>query len=230
MKKAIFLYDYTGIMAKPWLEAGYECWCFDGQHQEGIVREGNHVKVGMWFDAYRTADHVKTIVDMVGDGVEFVFGFPECTDMAVSGAAHFARKFEANPAFQAEAVELARLVMYVGEALGASWALENPVSVLSTIWRKPNFSFHPYEFGGHLPEDDVHPMYPEYIKPRDAYPKRTCIWCGGDFVIPEKIPVDCDTGYSLQHLKLGGKSKKTKNIRSATPRGFAKAVFLANRT
>jgi len=26
----------------------------------------------------------------------------------------------------------------------------------------------------------------------------------------------------------GGKSIKTKNIRSATPRGFAKAVFIAN--
>ena len=28
--------------------------------------------------------------------------------------------------------------------------------------------------------------------------------------------------------KTGGKSARTKNIRSATPRGFAKAVFLAN--
>jgi hypothetical protein len=30
------------------------------------------------------------------------------------------------------------------------------------------------------------------------------------------------------HGRTGGKSLKTKNIRSATPRGFAKAVFLAN--
>ena len=35
-------------------------------------------------------------------------------------------------------------------------------------------------------------------------------------------------GYSDQHNKLGGKSLKTKNIRSATPRGFAQAVFEAN--
>ena len=35
-------------------------------------------------------------------------------------------------------------------------------------------------------------------------------------------------GYSDQHKKLGGKSLKTKNIRSATPRGFAKAVFEFN--
>lgn len=34
--------------------------------------------------------------------------------------------------------------------------------------------------------------------------------------------------YSPVAGKTGGKSQRTKNIRSATPRGFAKAVFLAN--
>ena len=229
MKKAVFLYDYTGIMAQPWIDAGYECWCFDGQHEQGVARDGLHVKVGMWFDAYRTAEHVEQIKDIVGDGVCFVFGFPECTDMAVSGAAHFEKKEKSNPAFQAEACELARLVMYVGEAFGCAWAAENPVSVLSTLWRKPDHLFHPYEYGGYLPDGDGHPTYPEYIKPMDAYPKKTCIWSGNGFVMPAKKPVDVEQGYSDQHKKLGGKSLKTKNIRSATPRGFAKAVFLANK-
>ena len=228
MKKAIFLYDYTGIMAQPWLDAGYECWCFDAQHPKGITRDGNHVKVGMWFDAYNTARSVDEIKQMVGDGAVFVFGFPECTDMAVSGAAHFAKKTENNIAFQAEACELARFVEYVGDAFSCAWAAENPVSVLATLWRKPDYSFHPYEYGGYLPVDDNHPLYPEYIKPRDAYPKKTCIWSGNGFVMPTKKPVCVSTGYSDQHKKLGGKSLKTKNIRSATPRGFAQAVFEAN--
>lgn len=229
MKKAIFLYDYTGIMAQPWINAGYECWCFDGQHNTGIERDGLHVKVGMRFDAYRTAEHVEQIKNMVGDGVVFVFGFPECTDMAVSGATHFVKKQKLNPAFQAEACELARLVMYVGGEYQCAWAAENPVSVLSTLWRKPDYIFHPWQYGGYLPENDEHPQYPGYIKPRDAYPKKTCIWSGCGFVMPNKKPVSVDYGYSDQHKKLGGKSLKTKNIRSATPRGFAKAVFLANK-
>lgn len=229
MRKAVFLYDFTGLMAEPWLADNFECWCFDGQHKPGIERDGLHVKVGMWFDAYRTAEHVEQIKNIVGDGVCFVFGFPECTDMAVSGAAHFAKKEKENPAFQAEACELARLVMYVGDAFGCKWSAENPVSVLSTLWRKPDHSFHPYEYGGYLPSVDEHPQYPEYIKPRDAYPKKTCIWSGNGFVMPGKKVVYVDHGYSDQHKKLGGKSLKTKNIRSATPRGFAKAVFLANK-
>ena len=229
MKKAIFLYDYTGIMAKPWIEAGYECWCFDGQHEPGVNREGNHVKVGMWFEAFDIFNHCDEIFDLVGPGVKFVFGFPECTNLAVSGAAHFQKKRDENPLFQWQAIQLAHLVRLVGDKCKCKWGFENPVSVISSQWRKPDFTFHPWEFGGYLPEDDIHPEYPDYIKPRDAYPKKTCIWHGNDFIEPVPIPVDCEPGYSEQHKKLGGKSLKTKNIRSATPRGFAKAVFQANK-
>jgi len=227
MKKAIFLYDKTGIMAKPWIDAGYECWLFDGQHDSGISRDGNLIKVGMWFLSSEIASHAKEIKVMVGNA-DFVFGFPECTDLAVSGAAHFASKRLKNPEFQNEATELAKLVEIVADEFKCPWGVENPVSVLSTLWRKPNFSFHPWEFGGYLPEDDEHPLYADYIKPRDAYPKKTCIWHGNGFIEPVKIPVDVEPGYSEQHKKLGGKSLKTKNIRSATPRGFARAVFESN--
>ena len=228
MKKAIFLYDYTGIMAKPWIEAGYECWCFDGQHEPGITREGNHVRVGMWFDADKVMEHASDISEMVGPSVMMVFGFPECTHMAVSGARHFASKIERDPRIQEKAATLARLVEMVGVECNSPWGAENPVSVLSTLWRKPDFSFHPWELGGYLPECDEHPEWPEYIASRDAYPKKTCIWHGNGFVEPERKPVEVPTGYAKQHLKLGGKSLKTKNIRSATPRGFALAVFEAN--
>lgn len=232
MKKAIFLFDFTGIMAKPWLDAGYECWCFDGQHEQGVNRNGNHVNVGMWFSNDITGDFscddIEKIKEMVGSGVDFVFGFPECTDLAVSGAAHFARKRDNNPFFQDEAIVLVRLVELIGNEFNCPWALENPISVISTMWRKPDFKFDPFEYGGYLPINDSHPIYPEYIKPRDAYPKKTCIWSGNGFIMPEKKIVDVAPGYSDQHKKLGGKSLKTKNIRSATPRGFAKAVFLAN--
>ena len=228
MKKAVFLYDYTGLMAQPWIDAGYECWCFDGQHEPGVVRDGLHVKVGMWFFPDGLRYQAATIKALVGDGVVMVFGFPECTNLAVSGAAHFQKKLDSDPMIQVKATELAKLVEVVGNEFGCAWAAENPVSVLSSLWRKPDFSFHPWQFGGYLPDNDRHPEWPEYIAPRDAYPKKTCIWSGGGFVEPEKKPVDIPSGYSAQHLKLGGKSLKTKNIRSATPRGFAKAVFIAN--
>lgn len=234
MKKVIFLFDYTGIMAKPWADSGYDCYCFDGQHETG-VNKSNHkniTNVGMWFNNNATGDFIdddiEKIIDVTGDDVCFVFGFPECTHLAVSGAAHFAKKRDNNPFFQDEAMILVRLVESLGVKLKCPWALENPVSVISTMWRKPDYSFHPYEYGGYLPDNDIHPIYPEYIKPRDAYPKKTCIWSGNGFVMPKKMPVEVMPGYSDQHKKLGGKSLKTKNIRSATPRGFSMAVFSSN--
>ena len=221
-------------MAKPWADAGYLCYCFDGQHPKGVTLSDhkNILNVGMWFSKNAAGDNLRSDIDNVlmitGKGVEFVFGFPECTDLAVSGATHFASKRDNNPYFQDEALMLFYIVEGVGLEVGCSWGLENPVSVASTLWRKPNFNFHPSEYGGYLPVDDIHPTYPEYIKPRDAYPKKTCIWHGPGFVQPDKKPVHCDPGYSDQHKKLGGKSLKTKNIRSATPRGFAQAVFNSN--
>lgn len=234
MKKAVFLFDYTGIMAKPWANAGYLCYCFDGQHQKGVTKSEheNILNVGMWFSNEVTGDISGLDVDKIklitGDDVCFVFGFPECTDLAVSGAAHFERKRCNNPFFQDEAMVLVRLVESLGKSYGCKWALENPISVISSKWRKPDFMFHPYEYGGYLPENDTHPTYSEYIKPRDAYPKKTCIWHGNGFIEPNKKAVYVEPGYSDQHNKLGGKSLKTKNIRSATPRGFAKAVFEFN--
>jgi hypothetical protein len=113
--------------------------------------------------------------------------------------------------------------------LKVPYFIENPVSVLATKWRKPNYTFHPYLYGGYIPqEESEHPEWPQYIAPRDAYPKKTCLWTGNSFVMPDFKPVTVEDGYARQHLKLGGKSMKTKNIRSATPRGFARAVYEAN--
>jgi hypothetical protein len=89
------------------------------------------------------------------------------------------------------------------------WALENPVGRLPK-WIGPwLWTFQPWEFG-------------------DPWTKRTCIW--GKHNLPTKNPVQpisvCKQGSWVQ--KLGGKSEKTKMLRSITPPGFAKAFFEAN--
>lgn len=230
MKKAIFLYDRTGIMAQPWLDADYECWLFDGQHESGINRDGNLVKVGMWFLPNETEAHSQDIFDMIGDGVEFVFGFPECTDLTVAGARHFKSKAEKNPNFQVNAINLCDLVRIVGDKFYCRWGFENPKwNVLQTKYRKADFDFNPCDYSGYLPDNDKHPLYPDVYPSRDRYNKGTSIWCGNGFVEPGKKRIEPAQKENPGWKKLGGKSLKTKNIRSATPRGFAKAVFEANK-
>ena len=224
----ISLCDLTGLMVEPWAKAGFKCIIFDAQHPEGLTQDErqNIFKVGGWLS---TTNDVWKWVDR--NNVHIVFGFPECTDLAVSGAAHFARKREKNPKFQEEAMDLVYLCRDVGVESGAPYMIENPISVISTKWRKPNFIFQPYEFGNYLPAGDIHPVYPDKFPPNDAYPKKTCLWTGNNFTMPEKRPVPKDTVLDSTSFnnRCGGRSKRTKNIRSATPRGFAQAVYEANK-
>jgi hypothetical protein len=99
------------------------------------------------------------------------------------------------------------------ETIGAPYMIENPVSMISTYWRKPDFTFHPYHFAGHC-EDDY-------------YTKKTCLWTGNGFVMPEWTydPIR----RADDRIHKAPPSAERKNFRSATPMGFARAVFEANK-
>ena len=233
-QKVISLYDYTGEALKPWAEAGYTCHAFDIQHsfvEPEVQAFDSGGSITYNFADLHDYNWLNAIQDEFSDKVIFGMAFPVCTDLAVSGAAWFKKKAEADPLFQQRAAQHAIDCAGLFDDLGCPYFIENPVSVLATKWRKPDHTFHPYEYGGYIPYgEEQHPTWPDFIAPRDAYPKKTCLWTGNGFKMPSKVAVEPETGHSRQHLKLGGKSAKTKNIRSATPRGFARAVMLANTT
>ena len=237
--QVVSLYDYTGDALRPWARAGYECYAYDIAHpQRDEVRGGIH---------YRHADlHDQTtmarLVRRHRGKVAFVSAFPVCTDLASSGAAWWEAKRAHDPAFQRRAARHATRCAQAAEAMGCDkYYVENPVGALSRLWRAPDFAFDPCEYGGYLPRKDAHPSFPRHIPPRDAYRKRTCIWHGRAFTMPPKRPVSPRqvtytrarsgraSAYSPQAARLGGRSPRTKQIRSATPRGWARAVFEANR-
>lgn len=227
-KIVIGLCDYTGEGLKPWADLGYQCFAFDSQHTSHSLLHHNDISGGNILSVPGLIqDNFEKLINMLKFDVAFIMAYPPCTDLAVSGAAHFASKRKKNKDFQHEAMRLFALCEHICQLSGAPYFIENPVSVISTMWRKPDYSFHPWEYGGYLDEYDVNPVS-ELIPPRDAYPKKTCLWTGNGFVMPKRKPVDIPNGYSPMHNKLGGKSLKTKNIRSATPRGFAIATCLAN--
>ena len=228
-------YDTTGEMVRPWAEQGKTCICFDIQN-DGRVEEfasGGSIEY-RYADLYQRYFYDDLTYEF--ESVEMVFGFPVCTDLAVSGAKHWEKKRKANPDFQEIAVGRALDIARFARIVKAPYMIENPVGAMSTLWRKPDMYFHPYEYGGYINEhiEAEHPRWPEYIAPRDAYRKKTGIWTGNGFRLPrrksvEHVPTD-KFGMNRQFSKLGGKSAKTKNIRSATPRGFARAVWFYNTT
>lgn len=235
-KYVISLYDYTGEALMPWAEAGYRCYAYDIQHKvvEHKQFDSGGFIIFCKLDLHKLENINHLVTSYKGKDVVLGMAWPVCTDLSVSGSAHFASKREKDPFFQEKAANYALWCSQLFEALNVPYFVENPVSVLSTLWRKPDYRFHPFEYGDYISDSEAeHPKWPEYIPPKDAYKKKTCLWTSDSFNMPDQKPVECSAyygnGYSKQIMKLGGKSQKTKNIRSATPRGFARAVFEANR-
>lgn len=189
------LCDRTGVMVDPWLAAGYECWIVDVQHPGGVNRDGNLVRVGC--DVREFGAHYQC--------ASVVFAFPPCTNLAVSGARWFEDKgLEALH----DSLGLVLACKRICEASGAPWMLENPVGMLSSYWRKPDYTFQPWQYG-------------------DTYTKKTCLWTGNGFVMPAPWithkPADVT---ATIHLMPPSADRGDK--RSVTPEGFARAVFDAN--
>lgn len=200
------LCDYTGIFAEPWVEAGYRAILVDPQHTDAVMVDGVR-------RAGRTVDSILHEMPWWLHKVAFVAAFPPCTDLAVSGARWFETKRQADPLFQAKAVALAEQCRTIGRLSGAPWFVENPVSVLSSVWGKPDHYFDPADYTGYELDDN--------------YTKRTCLWTGGGFVMPAPVR-DASLGAPDDRIHKAPPSAERANFRSATPRGFARAVFAAN--
>lgn len=224
------LFSGSGYDALPWAERGHKVICFNyddadhGDYHSVRIEHPNIEYVNVWIDE---RFFVRAYNGEFGNP-DFVIAFPPCTDLAVSGSRHFEAKRLKDPMFQHKAVQTALVAAKIANFFEVPYMIENPVSVLSSMWRKPDFAFHPCVFGGYLPEDDKHPHFPDIIPARDAYTKKTCLWTGNGFVMPDMKPVLPTGNANPGWQKLGGKSKRTKLIRSLTPRGFALAVCLAN--
>lgn len=184
------LFDFTGAMVKPWADAGYDCICVDIQHPEGERLEGGILKVGADVREYLPPR----------EPIAAVFAFPPCTHLAVSGARWFQGKGLGK---LAESVALFHHAVRLCEWSDAPYFIENPVSTISTYWRKPDVAFDPCDYG-------------------DPYTKKTCLWLGNGFTMPPKTPVLPLEG-SRMHLLPPSDDRA--NLRSATPPGFARAVF-----
>lgn len=202
MNYAVFLFNKTPNMAQYWADAGVLCYLVDIQHPPGERRIGNLVYVGAdarhWFPPHQH----KPV---------FVMCNPPCTDVAVSGARWFPVKGLRR---LAQAIELFAVSKEFCEWAECPYAIENPVSTISSYWRKSDYKFHPWEYAGYLADPEA-----------ENTTKLTCLWTGGGFIMPDKIPASEPHRNDCWKLPP---SEDRADLRSATPRGFSRAVFVAN--
>jgi site-specific DNA-cytosine methylase len=94
---------------------------------------------------------------------DLMIAFPPCTDLAVSGARHFERKIADGS--QSKSI---KFFMDVINADVERIAVENPIGIMSRLYKKPNQIIQPYWFG-------------------DKAQKSTCLWLKN---LPNLEPTD----------------------------------------
>jgi len=126
---------------------------------------------------------------------DMVIAFPPCTDLAASGARWFKEK-RADGRQQVSADFFLRFTH-----LSCKWAIENPIGIMSTKFRKPNQIIQPWQFG-------------------HGETKATCLWL---YDLPELKPTDIVDGREQRIWKMPPSPERAKQ-RSKTFPNIAKAM------
>jgi len=165
-----------------------------------------------WMGGYGNSGDVR-LFQYSNINIHGILSAPPCTEFASSGARWWKDKGEKPLLEGLSVVDACLRIIFVHKP--KFWALENPVGRLRKFLGDPTLIFNPCDYG-------------------DPYTKKTLLW--GNFNIPEKTPVEPEfVTYangkrgSKFWAKLGGKSDRTKRLRSATPDGFAKAFYDSNK-
>jgi hypothetical protein len=199
---AIFLYELSGQSAEPFAAAGWDCYCIDIAHERDRTEGNVHfIKAD--------ARHWKPTKDMV-IRCQFFSAFPPCDHLAVSGSRWFKGK---GLHTLSDAIELFAVAADWAEFLEVPYFIENPVSTISSYWRKPDYIFDPCQFTEWAANDN--------------YTKKTCLWTGGGFAMPPNaaLPGPLKENFIRD---MHGKGRDRANARSVTPIGFMRAVYAAN--
>lgn len=202
---AIFLCDRTGIMAQPWANAGFECWCVDLQHAQRSDKVERFAGGGCIYRVWGDIRSWRLPVRLRGR-LAFGAAFTPCTELTVAGARDFEKKGGWMLADALQLFDSAEVAFSYGDF---PYMLENPVGRLNSHRRAPDYSFQPWQYG-------------------DLWQKKTCLWTGGGFKMPKPIHNEMPPGVT-EKIWLMPPTEDRANLRSETPPGFAKAVFEANR-
>lgn len=127
---------------------------------------------------------------------DLMIAHPPCTDLAVSGARHFAEKIADGR--QQRALDFVRMLM---DAPIERIAIENPISVISSKIRKPDQIIQPWQYG-------------------HGETKATCLWLKG---LPKLTPTNIVEGREARVHRMPPGPDRWKE-RSRTFEGVAAAM------
>lgn len=135
---------------------------FSGIVRDAFINKGHDSVSCDLLPTESPGPHIRTdVCSILDDGWDMMIAFPPCTHLATSGA----RWFKYKQVEQSAAIDF---FLTLVTAPIDRIAIENPVGIMSTYYRKPDQIVHPYHFGHNIT-------------------KRTCLWLKN---LPPLIPTN----------------------------------------
>jgi len=136
------------------------------------------------------------VLPILKENWDLIIAFPPCTHLAVSGAKHFAQKRKDGR--QQQGIDF--FMNFVNCDCNRV-VIENPIGIMSSIYRKPDQIIQPWMFG-------------------HGETKATCLWLKN---VPKLVPTNIVTGREPRIHKMPP-SKDRGKLRSKTYQGVADAM------
>ena len=171
--------ELSGVVRDAFIARGHDAMSCDLEPTE---RPGPHYQ-----------GDVRDVLDFPWD---MMLAFPPCTHLSVSGARHFAAK--RMDGRQQVGVSF---FMALAKADIPRIAIENPVGIMSSLWRRPDQIVQPWQFG-------------------HGETKATCLWLKG---LPPLVPTDLVEGREARIHRMPP-SEDRGRLRSYTYTGLAEAM------
>jgi hypothetical protein len=209
MNLLISLFDYSGNASEPYRKNGWKVIQID--KKLGIdIMQWDYIK------ALRESTEISDILPTVG-----IIAMVPCTAYALCGNKHKKtperiKEFEISQKLVAKTKEIIDFFDRIG--ILKFYQIENPMSDIHTHnkWLgKIRQKINPCDFAGYDPIPD-----------NSRYNKQTWLW--GKFNLMEKKRLEPIEKDNPGWKNLGGKSERTKELRSITPKGFAYAFYEFN--
>ncbi|MFZ3385339.1 MAG: hypothetical protein WA144_15570 [Candidatus Methanoperedens sp.] len=139
--KVLIACEFSGVVREAFKARGHDVWSCDLLPSE---IPGQHIQ--------------DDVLKYLNKGWDLMIAHPECTFLTVSGnrwmKPEYQMKFPDRPQQRKKAIEF---FMKIVNAPIDKICVENPVGIMSTLYRKPEQIIQPYQFG-------------------HKEPKKTCLW------------------------------------------------------
>lgn len=134
--KVLVACEYSGVVREAFRKKGHDAWSCD------LLPADDKSKYHYQEDIFRILEK----------DWDLMIAHPPCTHIAVSGGRHFAKKI--TDGRQKQGIDF---FIALAKAPIEKIAIENPISIMSSVYQKPTQYIQPYQFG-------------------DPVSKKTCLW------------------------------------------------------